>query len=70
MRPGADEGVVYPFCNCCSCHAVVLCREAKMQVRSGWGNFRQNQAGSVWVESVNVNKIFELLTTAGKSPAG
>ena len=57
MRPGT-EGVVYPFCNCCTCHAVVLCREAKMQVRSGWGNFRQNHVGSVWVKSVNVNKKF------------
>ena len=34
MRPGT-EGVVYPFCNCCTCHAVVLCCEAKVQVRSG-----------------------------------
>ena len=59
MRPGTDEGVVYPFCNCCSCHAVVLCREAKMQVRSGWGNYRQYiYVGSVWVKSVNVNKKF------------
>ena len=31
---------------------------AKMQVRSRWGNFRKNQAGSVRVESVNVNKKF------------
>ena len=57
MRPGT-EGVVYPYCNCCICHAVVLCCEAKMQVTSGLGNFRQNQVWSVWVASVNVNKKF------------
>ena len=38
--------------------ALVLCREAKIQVGSGSGNFKQNRVGSVRVESGILNKKF------------